>query len=468
MTPQIDTIIVGAGISGLTVAHKLRTSHYGHRFVVLEKNLSTGGVIRSHQENGYIAEIGPHGFLDNCAESREILNETGLTKEALKSPLINFVRYVYLNGALRMIPQTPLKIISAPLIPWTAKLRVLADLWKKPLTGQPTVAKWVSHRFGPALLPFADAVFTGTYAGDIDSLTIDGVMPGVRELEKAHGSVIRGLIAKAKKSRSNRNGATKKFTMPAMTSFPQGMARLPQKLTEYLQEDRNLLLNCGVKSIKKHETLWHVETEKGQFCATNLVLATPANIALSLLKGVDDTPPLTSIPEASIATVVFGFDKGATLPPGFGYLTPEAEQRFSLGSLFSSNMFPGRAPSGHILFETLVGGRRHPERLELDDDELKKLALEDVRDVLNLMGEPVYSKVLRPWGGIPQLEHNYPELIKWRDTLTTKHSGLHICGFGWGGIGLNDMIKSAVSVSKTIKAGPGKDQESQDIKGVYF
>jgi oxygen-dependent protoporphyrinogen oxidase len=465
MTQQIDTIIIGAGLSGLTVAHKLRTSCYGHRFLVLEKSNSPGGVIRTHSENGFIAEIGPHGFLDNCVESRDILKETGLEEEAIKSPLINFVRYVYLDGALRMIPQTPLKIISAPLIPWSAKLRVLAELWQAPLTGQPTVAKWVSHRFGPALLPFADAVFTGTYAGDVNSLTIDGVMPGVRKLEKEHGSVIRGLMAKA---RTTRNNTSPKFTMPAMTSFPQGMARLPQRLAEYLQEGSNLLLNCGVKCIEKKGTQWSVETEKGQFSAPNIVLAVPTNITISLLGSFDNPPPLSEIPEANIITVVFGFGKGASLPPGFGYLTPEQEQRFSLGTLFSSNMFPGRAPGGHILFETLVGGRRHPERLGLGDDELKRLAFDDVKDVLNLKGEPVYTKVLRPWGGIPQLEHDYPELLKWRDALTKRHDGLHICGFGWEGIGLNDMMKSAVRVAEEVRAGTANHREGADVKGVYF
>lgn len=466
MTQQIDTIIVGAGLSGLTVAHKLRTSCYGHRFLILEKSNVTGGVIRSHQENGFIAETGPHGFLDNCKESREILEETGLHVEAIKSPLINFVRYVYLNGALRMIPQTPGKIIFAPLISWSDKLRVLADLWKEPLAGQPTVAKWVSHRFGPALLPFADAVFTGTYAGDINSLSIDGVMPGVRELEVEHGSVIRGLIAKSKNARKNKK--TTKFTMPAMTSFPQGMERLPQRLSEFLEEGRDLLLNCGVNEISKNDGRWHVETDRGVFDSAHLVLAVPTNNSLSLLQNFDTLPPLTTIPEAKIATVVFGFGPEESLPPGFGYLTPEQEQRFSLGSLFSSNMFPGRAPAGHILFETLIGGRRHPERLELDDEELQRLAFEDVKDVLNLKGEPVYSKVLRPWGGIPQLEQDYKELLRWRNGMSKKHSNLHICGFGWGGIGLNDMMKSAVQVVEDIQRGVENQNEQVEVKGVYF
>lgn len=468
MTQQIDTIIVGAGLSGLTIAHKLRTSCYGHRFVLLEKSASTGGVIRSHKENGFIAEIGPHGFLDNCAESREILEECGLHSECIKSPLIQFVRYVLLNGELQLIPQTPLKIALAPLIPWTAKFRVLADLWKKPLGGQPTVAKWVSHRFGSALLPFADAVFTGTYAGDINKLTIDSVMPGVRKLEIKHGSLIRGMLAKARSSKDGNTGKPKKFTMPAMTSFPQGMEQLPQKLAGYLSEGDNLILNCNVQKITREQEKWQVKTEDTTYQADNIALAVPTNTAIELLRELDEAPPLENVPEASILTVVFGFGPGSTLPPGFGYLVPEQEQRFTLGTLFSSNMFPGRAPANHILFETLIGGRRHPERLKLGDDDLISRAFEDVKDILPLNGDPVYTKVLRPWGTIPQLEKDYPELLKWRNQMISRFPGLHICGFGWEGIGLNDMMKYGVRVAQAIRSGTeGKAPETQ-VKGVYF
>lgn len=466
MTEHTDTIIIGGGLSGLTVAHKLRISCYGHKYIVLEKSGSTGGVIRSHRENGFIAENGPHGFLDNCRESIEILRECGLDRECIKAPLLNFVRYVLLAGELRTIPQTPGKILMAPLIPWSAKLRVLAELWRKPLEGEPTVAKWVAHRFGEALLPFADAVFTGTYAGDPNRLTIDSVMPGARALERQHGSLIRGVMAKARQG-GKKDPTRRKLAMPAMTSFPGGMDRLPQKLGEYLTPDEDLFLHCNVQKVFRQNGRWQVESSRGNFTADNLVLALPVNASLQLLKNFA-TPPFAAIAEAEIVTVVFGFGPGSSIPPGFGYLTPEQEKRFSLGTLFSSNMFPGRAPAGHILFETLVGGRRHPERLQLSDDELVARAYDDVKDILQLTGQPVYTKVLRPWGGIPQLEQNYPRLLEWRDNLEENQSGLHICGFGWQGIGLNDMMKHGVRVAETIGRSRPKKNSGAEVKGVYF
>ena len=468
MTPHYQTIILGGGISGLTAAHTLRYNQPGHKYLILEKSNSTGGVIRTHREEGFISEIGPHGFLDNCPESQQILKEAGLAEECIKAPLIDFVRYVFLNKRLNMIPQTPGKILRAPLIPWSAKLRVLLEIFQPVLEGEPTAAKWVQHRFGTALLPYLDAVYTGTYAGDYDRLTIDSVMPGVRAIEKKYGSVLRGLFAEIRKKRKSQTKESRAFTMPAMTSFPNGMQRLPQRLAEGLRHGKDLLLDTAVIGVTPKENNWQIDTELGQFTATNIIFALPINETLRILSRIDKTLPLKTEPETWLATVVFGFKDTLQLPPGFGYLTPECEQRFALGTLFSSNMFAGRAPSGHLVFETLVGGRRHPERVCLDDGEITRRAFNDVRDILSIDSSPVYTRVLRSGGGIPQLERDYPALLSWRNTFQQTHGRVQICGFGWDGIGLNDMMKHAVAAASNCLSPPQDDSSKPEVKGIYF
>jgi protoporphyrinogen/coproporphyrinogen III oxidase len=467
MNESYETLIIGAGLSGLVVAHKLRLHKPHHRFALIEKGPRIGGVISTHYNQGYMSERGPHGFLDNCEESCQILIETGLDQESIKAPLIDFVRYVRLNGKLNLIPQTPGRILMAPLIPWHAKLRVLAELWQPVLEGEPTVAKWGHHRFGSALLPYLDAVFTGTYAGDFDKLTIDSVMPGIRALEKEYGSVLRGLFKSLLAKRESRNEKVP-FKMPAMTSFPTGMQRLPEKLAQHLCPGRELFLNTSVTGVHPLENGWLIKSSQGQCHAKNVVFAVPVNSALKLLAGLDPGIPETSIPSTWLATVVFGFRESVKLPPGFGFLTPEEEQRFTLGALFTSNMFPGCAPAGHIVFESLIGGRRHPERLLLDDRTLTHMAFEDIRDLLDLPPRPAYSTVLRSEGGIPQLERNYLKLLAWREKFLASRRGLHICGFGWEGIGLNDMMKHAARVSEAILRDTGATRLGPELKGVYF
>jgi oxygen-dependent protoporphyrinogen oxidase len=171
------------------------------------------------------------------------------------------------------------------------------------------------------------------------------------------------------------------------------------------------------------------------------------------------------VPEARIANVVLGFPETA-IPRAFGYLAPEAEQRFTMGALFSSRMFPGRAPAGHVLLEALVGGRRHPERLALSDEEIITRVDEDLRTLLPLPEPPRFQRVLRPPMGIPQLELGHPALLRWR--REREHlTGLIVCGFGWDGIGINDVVKAAKLAAQTAAglAGPGREAE---VKPVYF
>ncbi len=467
-SPSYDVLIIGAGLSGLSVARFLRDKRPEISLLVLEKSNLPGGAIRSHSEEGYLAEMGAHGFLDNCLESRVIVHLAGLTTEMEKAPLTKFVRYICLNDQLNAIPQQPVAIIKAPLISWSAKLRILADLWKKPMQGEPSVADWITYRFGRALLPFGDAVFTGTYAGDIDRLAIDGVMPGVRTLEHDTGSVIRGLWKKRKEAR--KKGGEKHKGLPAMTSFHAGMGRLAQGLASALEANREIMYGTTARAVEKTDSGWRVQTGRNSFTCRHLVVALPVNQALPLLTDIKEAekPPLASVPEARIATVALGFDDTAKIPFGFGFLAPESEQRFALGALFSSHMFPGRAPLGHQLVEALVGGRRHPERLELTDEELIARVYQDLAELMELPESPSFARVLRPESGIPQLEAGYPALLSWRRKLQNNMDDLHVCGFGWQGIGINDMTKEAWKAAKRILTRELEEEEGQEVKGVYF
>lgn len=466
MEKKYDVIIIGGGLSGLTVASFLQKYQPAARTLILEQAARPGGAIQSFHQDGFLAEWGAHGFLDNVEASRELLQDTGLDHEAQKAHLDKFVRYICLNGRLNLIPQNPKKIIRSNLVSLPAKLRVLADLWKKPKPEEQTVAQWAAYRFGRSLLPFVDAVLTGTYAGDLNRLSIDATFPGMRQLELDNGSLIRGLMKKRKQAKEKPQVTSKK-TLPAMVSFPQGMGRLP----EVLAENKNISLNTQVESLARTGSTWQVHTAAGEYEAANVVVALSVNQSLTMLSnaaGLDSIPPPVSrVPEAKIVSVVLGFTDSAKIPFGFGFLAPEQEKRFILGALFSTHMFPGRAPAGHVMLEALVGGRRHPEKLDLSDDDLISKSYDDLKQLIDLPEPPCFTKVLRPPHGIPQLELGYPKLLAWRNQLAHQNNGLHICGFGWEGIGINDMTKAAQQVAKAIAAGTSAQGETE-VKGVYF
>jgi oxygen-dependent protoporphyrinogen oxidase len=264
-----------------------------------------------------------------------------------------------------------------------------------------------------------------------------------------------------------KKGGPGKKTLPAMTSFSKGMAMLPDRLAEQLASRGALQYNCAISALEQSNNGWRVLREGVAFECRHLVLALPVNRSLGLVAAaLPKTPPQTVIPEARILSVLLGFDERARIPHGFGYLAPEREQRFALGALFSSHMFPGRVPEGCQLLEALVGGRRHPERLELSDEALIEQTYQDLRQLMELP-PPLYAHVLRPNAAIPQLEEGYPELLAWRDQLHHDHPNLHLCGFGWKGIGINDMVKEARRMADRVLAS-GSGSAGPEIKGIYF
>ncbi|MBI5559099.1 MAG: protoporphyrinogen oxidase [Deltaproteobacteria bacterium] len=458
MEKVYDVVIIGAGISGLAAAHFAQKFAPACDVVLLEESGRAGGAIQSFHKNGFVAEWGPHGFLDNAVESREILEDTGLYAEAQQAPLGDFHRYVCHRGRLVQIPQKPGKILFTPLLPFWGKLRVLGDLWIKPETKDQTLGQWAGRRFGQSVLPLVDAAVTGSFSGDFNRLSIDAVMPGLRALEREHGSVIRALLKKMKEKKITSAGK-----LPAMNNFAQGLERL----IEVLGQGKNIIFDAGVTSVGRGQDCWRLETRQGRFAARSIVLALPVNSGLRLLSPLK-TPPLAEIPVSRICNVVLGYDGAAKVPHGFGYLAPECEKRFTLGALFSSHMFPNRAPQGQVLLEALVGGRRHPERLELSDEEIISSVCRDIRQLIDLPERPLFSQVLRPASAIPQLEMEHLKMLDYRAALEQENKGLYICGFGWDGVGINDMVKSARKAAEAISAGGRGAEAVAPVKPVYF
>jgi len=452
-----DVIIIGAGLSGLSAAFFLARNSPELRVALVDQATSPGGVIRTFRENGYQAEWGPHGFLNNVQESQEILEATGLAREMQMAPLGDFRRFICHRGRLEALPQNPKMLLSTPLLSLAGKLRLLGDLWKRPRIEDQSIGEWAAYRFGREVLPMVDVAVTGTFAGDLNRLSIDAVMPGVRIMEKENGSLLRGLRKKKKA------GAVGGLGLPAMVNFPNGMVRL----IEALAQGRELFLGHGVNEIVRDGAQWRVVTDHGEMRASALIMALPVNQALELLARLEP-PPIAAIPGARIANVVMAFADDAVIPRGFGYLAPESEKRFAMGAMFSSHMFSGRCPEGQVLIEGLVGGRRHPERLAMPDEELIAKVYDDLRQLLALPSPPVYVKVLRSAGEIPQLEMGHPALLGWRRQIEERWEGLSICGFGWDGIGINDMAKSAARTAEALTVGQGRSRGQAAVRPVYF
>jgi len=231
-----------------------------------------------------------------------------------------------------------------------------------------------------------------------------------------------------------------------MISFQNGMASLTLALASRLAD--KLHTGTPVHQIQQEGDEWEARTASGQvFRAPRIVLATPANISARLLKWVDPTLSdlLDEIIYPPVTTIALGFKRDQVGHPldGFGVLIPSKEQRPTLGALFSSTLFPGRAPEGHVLLTAFIGGRRNPEMTLGGEEAVLNRVLTDLSELLNIRGKPVMMRQTAWPHAIPQYELGYLERLTKIDQRLTKLPGLSMRANWRDGISVVDCVKNA-------------------------
>jgi oxygen-dependent protoporphyrinogen oxidase len=164
------------------------------------------------------------------------------------------------------------------------------------------------------------------------------------------------------------------------------------------------------------------------------------------------TGVFSEIRHPPVASVVLGFRRADVTHSceGFGMLIPKIENFKILGTIFSSALFPNRAPDGHILLTTYVGGERQPELAQLPPEKLIALVCDDLRTLLGVRGEPVFSHVAFYPQAIPQYNLGYG---KFKDRLTEIESqarGLFFAGHFRDGVSLADSIVSGCNIAERV------------------
>ncbi|NUQ33901.1 MAG: protoporphyrinogen oxidase [Planctomycetaceae bacterium] len=458
----VRAVVVGGGISGLSAAWYLRRAANDARIPVetslLEASNRVGGVLRSERRDGFLLEHGPDCFISSKPEGIELACELGLESELIGTNPKCRRSFIVSNGRLVPVPQgfyllSPVSLsalIKAPMFtPW-GKLRMAMELFMPPRTdvGDESLASFVRRRFGEeALERFAQPMVGGIYTADPERLSLAATFPAFLDMEREHGSVIRGLGRKA------RNGAESSASGPRyglFVSLSGGMERLPQALAERLGPG---VVRAGtrVQSLSRDglTRCWNLTLASGERVRADVViLALPAWASAKLMEGVDAelARRLATIPYASSVTVNLAFEReafAAGLPDGMGLVVPEREKRDLLACSFSTNKFDGRSPDGKILLRAFMGGALRPDVAELDDGDVERRALSDVRDLLNFQGEPVFARVAKHRATMAQYEVGHLEKVARIQAGAAAHEGLALIGNGFKGIGIPDCIREA-------------------------
>jgi len=439
--------IIGAGISGLTAAHWLQMR--GVPAVVYEAAGRSGGMVQTSLRDGFQVELGPNTIMTNSSAVPRLVDELGLLPQRMLPSASASTRYIVRGGRPVKVPLSPTAAIGTPLLSVSAKLRVLAE----PFIGKSneideSLASFVRRRLGGEFLDaLIDPFVAGVYAGDPEQLSLAHALPKMAALEQKYGSMIKGAILGAKE-RKARNAAI--AGEPRMFSFDAGLGVLTGALAAELGD--SVRLNCAARAIRRHcDRSWTVVSAAGSEKYAAVLMCAPAH----RLPGVaDDFRHFTQIHYPPIARIALGFRRSQVAHPldGFGALVPRVEHRKVLGVLFSSSMFPNRAPQDHVLLTVFAGGARDTELMNQPTSEIVRLAIEDVRNLLGITGQPVFQDVVKIERSIPQYNVGYGAVKAMIARVESRSPGLFFSGNFNNGISVSDCIAGGAAAAERVAA----------------
>ncbi len=448
----LPVAILGGGITGLTAAWHLHQAQTPVR--VFEAAPTAGGVIISTRQDGWLQESGPNSMLEGSAEVSALIDAVGLNPRRLYADDSAKNRYVMRDGKLVAMPTSPMSFVMTKLFSIRAKLALLGEPWraKAPADLEESVGAFVKRRLGPEFLDYAINPFVGgVYAGDPCQLSVTHGFPKLHALEQEHGSLIRGAL-----KRRNTSGGPK----GRILSFPEGLAELPLALASALGDA--VRFSQRVTTVRRVDQHWEITSEQDGTPVTekfsSVVCALPAAALAAInfeeLPGSEQLSELLEIEHPPVTSVFVGYRRDQVEHPldGFGLLVPEVEQRRMLGVLFSSALFPNRAPDGHVALTVFIGGVRAPDLAGLDEAELRKLIAEELGELLGAKGEPAHFSVIRWPRAIPQYTLGYARFKNIFTSVEAAAPGLFFGGNARDGISLANCIESGRRLAEAVNA----------------
>lgn len=461
--PQV--VIVGAGLTGLSIAFRLHRARPDVQITILEKTQRTGGNIGTERRNGFQIEWGPNGFLDSKPSTLQLCRDLGLENSLISaSEDSRKNRYLFFKGKLRALPNSFWSFVKSDLLSWRGKLNLLFEKYRRrpqEILDDESVDAFARRRAGKeAAEIFADAMVTGIHGGDPTHLSINAAFPRVAHLEREFGSVTRGMSRTARMRRAEAAARGEAPPLPGrMWSFTNGL----QVLVDSLRDQCGAIVIGGVnvRHVRRESPLppqgsgWLVEADDNQsWRADAVVLASPAYEQAAQLESLDPqlSKQIGAIAYNRIAVVALGY-RQSDVPvtrKGFGYIAPQSTRRDVLGVQWCSSIFPGRAPDGMILWRALCGGWQRREMVDWDDCRLIAAVQNELKLALQVQADPTFTHIVRWPNAIPQYTLGHLQRVAQIEESASQHPGLFLAGNAYHGVAMNDCTEQAEAVALVV------------------
>lgn len=431
-----DLIVIGGGPAGLAAGVSAQAA--GRDVLVLEADRRAGGNLRSELIDGGVVDWGPTTMRLIDPIVATALTAMGAMDDVVDAaPDVKGRRLLVRSGALAPLPGLPWSLLPGGMFGLGWLGRLLANVVRPPrLAPDVPLDAWVRAQLSDAVLRNAvDPFVSGVFAGDPSQLIARLAFPELVETADAGGgSLLRGLF--------HRKKGPERLKPPRLINLRGGMEGIAHAAARTLGDA--LAVDSPVRGLVREGELWRVLTDHGEHRARSVVLAAPCHALGPILSTVDPalSAQVATIPYATIALVALRVREADIpgTPEAFGFLVPRAEPSRVLGALFTSCLFPGRAPDGERALTLFVGGRRHQDWLDsVDDDAVRADARALLERVIGWRGDATLH-VRRIPGAIAQYERPVWGLGAAVDRLQALHPSLRWASNAPGGVALPAAI----------------------------
>jgi oxygen-dependent protoporphyrinogen oxidase len=464
-------VVIGAGISGLSCAFRLR--QLGLRPLVLEASSRPGGVIETVRRNGFLFELGPQ-----CprfpASAWSLVHALGLESQFLRGDP-KATRYILKDGALQLAPFSPGGLLSTKLLSAKSKFRLLSEALRNssPPSQEESLAEFVQRKFSPEVLDYlVDPLVSTVFFGDAHKMGMQSAFPALVEWERSSGSLIRGALRsrKAKRGTSpsgnsapSANSAKSPSlrvtdSLPSLGTFQSGLAALPERLAEELKD--------AIRYNQKMESLtvpaggngpWEIHLQNAEpILAESLILAVPAFAAAALLQ--TSAPQIASLlnaieyaPACVVATAYNRSQVSHNLQ-GFGFMAPRVEKRQTICTFWNSSLFPGRGPAGKVVMTTFAGREGKDPVFSVSDNECAQIVEKENAETLGITGPPVDRFVWRSARALPQYNVGHAQRARQIAEALRALPNLQIVGNFLSGRSVGDCVQIASQAAENLRS----------------
>ena len=464
-------VVIGAGITGLAAAHRMRELAAEREFplevLVLDRATHTGGPLATVRRDGFTIETGADSFLTEKPQAAELARRIGLgddliptREEFRRTRVVHNGRLVDIpDGFSLMAPSRLGPVMRSELFSPAAKLRIALEplVPKRKDRRDESLAAFVTRRLGREVLDrVAQPLAGGIYTADPSRLSIAATTPRFVEMEQRHGSVIRGLRIAERRAPDRRyicRPGHERRAMTAVLTLRNGIGSLPDALASNLGEC--VRLGVEVKQISPRGDGCTIVTESGeQISADAAICAAPAYAAARMIRAANPrlADLLGAISYASAATVNMTFHESdfPAPPNSFGFVVPIIERRRIIAGSFTSLKFENRAPAGMILARVFIGGQLQTAMMQLDDDAMVTAAREEFRELLGVTAAPRFAIVRRWPDSMPQYEVGHLDRVAEIERTAAAIPRLAFVGAAFRGVGIPDCVRAGEQAAAAI------------------